>query len=234
MTPLVAALGGLAGAVCGAALPAVVARIPDRRPAEDEPASPPYRVLAAKPRLRPALALTTAATWALVVWARRESPADLPAFLLVATLGVAMAYVDVRIHRLPDRLTATSFGGGVVLLTGAAAITGDWGDLGRALLGAAATTAFYLALAVARPADLGLGDVKLAATVGLLLGWVGWSTVVSGTLLAFVLGGVAGLGLIAAGRAGRRTAIPFGPPMLAGALLAVLWSRPLVDAYLSR
>jgi leader peptidase (prepilin peptidase)/N-methyltransferase len=233
MTPLAAAVG-VVGALCGAALPAVVARIPDRPPVQDEPAIPPYRVLAAAPRLRPVLALTTATAWGLVAWARWESPADLPAYLLVATLGVAMAYVDLRIHRLPDRLTAAAFGGGTVLLTAAATTTGQWGSLGRALLGAAATTAFYLVLALARPADLGLGDVKLAATVGLVLGWVGWSAVVTGTLLAFVLGGLTGLVLMAAGRAGRRTAIPFGPPMLAGALLAVLWSRPLVDAYLGR
>jgi leader peptidase (prepilin peptidase)/N-methyltransferase len=85
-----------------------------------------------------------------------------------------------------------------------------------------------------RPADLGLGDVKLAAVVGLVTGWLGWGIAVVAAFLGFLLGGLAGVALVLAGRAGRRTAIPFGPFMLAGALVAVAQGGTLVDAYLGR
>jgi leader peptidase (prepilin peptidase)/N-methyltransferase len=89
-------------------------------------------------------------------------------------------------------------------------------------------------LAWVRPADLGLGDVKLAGVLGLVLGWQGWGVVVVGAFLGFLLGGLAGIGLMLAGRADRRTAIPFGPLLLFGALVAVAWGGPLVDAYVGR
>ncbi len=90
----------------------------------------------------------------------------------------------------------------------------------------------YLALAMLYPAGLGLGDVKLAAALGLYLGWLGWSYPVVGTVAAFLVGGVVSLALLASGRAGRRTAVPFGPPMLLGALAAVLWAEPVTAWYL--
>ncbi|TDE09438.1 prepilin peptidase [Jiangella asiatica] len=215
----------LAGMLAGGALPQAIARIPDRppveEPADDDPPTP-YRVLAAAPRLALWLALATAAVWALLAVARRDSAADLPAYLTVGALGVAMAYVDLREHLLPDWLTYSALAAGAALLTVAAVATQEWGAYGRAWAGAAACLAFYLFLALLRPADLGLGDVKLAAVVGLLLGWAGWSTLVLGVFLGFLVGGVIGIVLMTAGRAGRRTSLPFGPPMLIGALLAVL------------
>lgn len=210
-----------AGLVVGALLPTAIARIPDRAPAGDSPPPTPYRELAAAPRLSWWLAVATALVWALLAVARDDSRADLPAYLVVGALGVAMAYVDLREHLLPDWLTYTSLAAAAALLTGAAVATQDWSAYGRAWAGAAACLVFYLLLALLRPADLGLGDVKLAAVLGLLLGWVGWYTVVLGVFLGFLVGGVIGMVLLAAGR-GRRTALPFGPPMLMGALAAVL------------
>ncbi|RIQ18386.1 prepilin peptidase [Jiangella rhizosphaerae] len=190
------------------------------------PATPiPYRDLAAAPRLAAWLAVATAAVWALLALARdgaAGAPEDLPAYLVVGLLGVAMAYVDLRTQLLPDWLTLTAFGAAGAWLTVAAALTGDWGAYGRAWAAAGACLAFYLLLALLRPADLGLGDVKLSASLGLLLGWAGWTTVASGVFLAFLAGGVIGIVLLVAGRAGRRTTLPFGPPMLLGALAALL------------
>jgi leader peptidase (prepilin peptidase)/N-methyltransferase len=57
---------------------------------------------------------------------------------------------------------------------------------------------------------------------------------VVGAFLGFLAGGLTGVGLMLAGRAGRRSSIPFGPFMLLGALVAVAWGRPLVDAYVGR
>jgi leader peptidase (prepilin peptidase)/N-methyltransferase len=79
---------------------------------------------------------------------------------------------------------------------------------------------------------MGFGDVKLAGVLGLYLGWLGWAEVVAGGFLGFLLGGVIGLGLMAVRRADRKSQIPFGPFMLAGALVAILWGGALADLYL--
>jgi leader peptidase (prepilin peptidase)/N-methyltransferase len=95
----------------------------------------------------------------------------------------------------------------------------------------AALYGFYFALAFVYPAGMGFGDVKLAGVLGLLLGWLGWGALVVGAFFGFVLGGVVGAALMFARRAGRRTAIPFGPFMLAGAFLAVLYGHTIAHAY---
>jgi leader peptidase (prepilin peptidase)/N-methyltransferase len=91
---------------------------------------------------------------------------------------------------------------------------------------------FYFVLAFIYPAGMGFGDVKLAGVLGLYLGWLGWAELVSGAFLGFLYGGVIGLGLMAVRRAGRKSKIPFGPFMLAGAYTAILWGGALADLYL--
>jgi leader peptidase (prepilin peptidase)/N-methyltransferase len=226
-------VGAGLGLVVGALLPSLIAALPDREPEPDERARTSYRVLATAPRLRPVLAVATAATWA-VLSASLGWDAELPAYLVVAALALAMGYVDVREHRLPDPLIAGALAAGGVLLAVAATFTGEWTAYGRAWLVAAVLFAAYLGLAVLRPADLGMGDVKLAGVLGLMLGWLGWSTAVLGAFLGFLFGGVTGVLLILAGHADRKTAIPFGPFMLLGALVAIVAGGPLLDAYLGR
>jgi leader peptidase (prepilin peptidase)/N-methyltransferase len=228
----VAVITGL-GLVVGTALPALLAILPDRVPEAGEPVRTPYRVLASAPRLRPMLAAATGLTWTILTVTVGWAP-ELPAYLWVGAIAVAMAYIDVREHRLPDPLSAAALVGGASLLAGAAAVTGGWGAYGRAWIAAAAMFAAFLALALLRPADLGLGDVKLASVLGLVLGWQGWGAIVVGAFLGFLFGGLTGACLMLAGRAGRRSSIPFGPFMMLGALAALAWGRPLVDAYVGR
>jgi leader peptidase (prepilin peptidase)/N-methyltransferase len=90
---------------------------------------------------------------------------------------------------------------------------------------------FYLGLALLYRGGMGYGDVKLAGLLGLYLGWLGWSSVWIGTFAGFGLGGLAGLTLMLTRGASRRTAIPFGPAMLAGALLALFVSGPIAAWY---
>lgn len=247
------AIGGVAafaGAVVGALLPRLIAAIPDRVPtadgsgnsgaaasvAADDAVDPahaaitPYRTLAAAPYLSWYLAGVTAVLWGLL--AADGWRASLPAALLVAGLGVAMAYIDIREHRLPDRLTYPAFAGAALALAIAAVVTGDWSSYGRALAAAAVLTVVFLALALIRPGELGLGDVKLAASLGLLLGWIGWGHLVLGTFLSFAYGGIYSAVLLVLRRAGRRTAIPFGPFLLAGTLTAIAWGEAILEAYL--
>jgi leader peptidase (prepilin peptidase)/N-methyltransferase len=157
---------------------------------------------------------------------------ELPAFLYLAAITVALTLIDLDVKRLPNAIVLPSYVVGLVLLGGAAAITGEWEALLRAGLGMVAMFAFFFVLALIYPAGMGFGDVKLAGVLGLYLGWLGWGELVIGGFLGFLLGGVVGMGLMVVRKAGRKTAIPFGPFMLIGALLSVVVAVPLTDLYL--
>jgi leader peptidase (prepilin peptidase)/N-methyltransferase len=189
----------------------------------DAPISPRY----------PLVEAGTALVFAVLA-ARIGFEPELPAFLYLGAIGVALALIDLDVKRLPNAIVLPSYGVAGVLL-GAAAVFGD--DLGgylRAALGMAALFGLYFALALVYPAGMGFGDVKLAGLLGLYLGWLGWGEVVSGGFLGFLFGGVVGGGLMVARRAGRKSQIPFGPFMLAGAFAAILWGGALADLYLDR
>ncbi|WP_324652109.1 A24 family peptidase [Georgenia sp. H159] len=145
---------------------------------------------------------------------------DLPAAVLLAVVGVLLAAEDLATHRLPNALLAPTAGALSVLLVVAALVTGAWPDLVRAAVAAVGCGLGYLVLALLRPTGLGMGDVKLGALLGLWLGWLGWEAVLLGVLAGFVLGGLAGVLLMAVGRASRTTAIAFGPWLLLGAAVA--------------
>ena len=174
--------------------------------------------------------LFAAVTVATLVWA---SPWVLPANLYLTAIAVALTLIDLEHHRLPDAIVLPSYVVSAALLLLAAAGTGEWGALLRAGIAMAALYGLYFVLAVAKPGGMGFGDVKLAGVLGLHLGFAGWSAVAVGTFSAFLLGGLVGVALIALKRAGRRTAIPFGPFMLAGAGVGLAVGGPLVAAYLA-
>ena len=85
----------------------------------------------------------------------------------------------------------------------------------------------YLVLALISPSGLGMGDVKLAGLLGIVLGWYGWEQVLAGTIAAFVLGGLAAVVLLVTARADRRTHLAFGPWMIAGAVVGLVWGSAL-------
>jgi leader peptidase (prepilin peptidase)/N-methyltransferase len=179
--------------------------------------------------------LVEAATAALfvAVAARIGLTPALPAYLYLAAIAVALAMIDFDVRRLPDPIVLPSYLVGAALLTPAVVAGGDWRPGARALLAAALLWSFYFGITLLYPGGMGFGDVKLAGVLGLYLGWLGWGAVVVGTFAGFLLGGVVGAGLLLARRAGRRSAIPFGPYMLAGALAALFVAAPVADWYLS-
>ncbi len=146
---------------------------------------------------------------------------ELPAFLLLAVVGVLLTLVDLQHRLLPNRVVLPALVAGTVLLLLPGLADGAWVALLRAVLGAAALFAVYLVLALLSSGGLGMGDVKLAALLGLYLGWLGWAALVLGALAGFVVQAVVAVGLLAARRIGLRGELPFGPAMLAGAALVI-------------
>lgn len=165
---------------------------------------------------------TTLAQWAV-----------LAAFLWFAAAGVVLTVIDLDVRRLPHAITGTTLVVCAVLLGVASVLAGDAAPLIRALAGAAGLYAFYALLRLIRPDGMGGGDVRLAAVIGLMLGWLGWGPLLVGAFAAFVLGGVFGVALLARGRAHRRTAIPFGPWIVVGAWVGVVAGDALGRSYLA-
>ncbi|NEA68171.1 A24 family peptidase [Streptomyces sp. SID12488] len=169
----------------------------------------------------PLLALATGLVCAALATATGTRP-ELGAWLLLAPVGVLLAVVDFRVQRLPDPLTLPLAAAALVLLGVAALLPEHAGDWPTALLGALVLAGVYFVLFLISPDGMGFGDVKLALGLGAVLGWYGWGSVVLGTFAGFLFGGVYGIPLVIARRIGRRTSIPFGPFLIAGAFVGLL------------
>lgn len=155
-----------------------------------------------------------------------------PAYLFFTGIGIALTVIDIDCKRLPNFLVLPSYPVVFLCLTAASAILGDWPALVRAAIGAAALFGFYLLLALIHPAGMGFGDVKLAGVVGAVLAFLSYGTLLAGAILAFVLAAIVGVVVLATRRGRLGTTIPFGPYMLAAALVAILAADPLARAYL--
>ena len=142
--------------------------------------------------------------------------------VVLAVATVPLIVIDVREHRLPNRITLPLIPAMAVALLIASWGAQAWERMPRALLGGLALLLVYFVLHLVYPAGLGMGDVKLAPSLGLLLAWLSWDAVLWGTFLAFLLSALVGLLLILVRRATMKTAIAFGPFMLVGAWLAAL------------
>jgi leader peptidase (prepilin peptidase) / N-methyltransferase len=208
---VLAVLLGVVGLVVGAIVDRVAARFPWTEPPVDRRSA----------SRTAAVSGTTGVLFALV-GLRFGGSWELPAFLAVSAGGMLLALIDLRHRLLPDRVVLPSLGIGLVLLAVAALGEGGWPSLGRAVLGALVLFAAFLVLALISPASLGMGDVKLAALLGLYLGWLGWTAVVWGAAAGFVVQALLALALLAARRIGLKGELPFGPAMLLGAALAVM------------
>jgi leader peptidase (prepilin peptidase)/N-methyltransferase len=140
----------------------------------------------------------------------------------VAALGVALVFVDLAVHRLPDQLTYAAAVGALALLAVGALVGGEPGRVVGAALGGLGLAGFYFGLVLLYPAGMGLGDVKLALSLGTVLGWFGWVMVVFGGAAGFLLAGLTATVLLALRRVGRKSQLAHGPFMLLGTLLTLL------------
>ncbi|WP_257980896.1 A24 family peptidase [Streptomyces sp. CB02959] len=132
----------------------------------------------------------------------------------IAFLGAALLLVDSAVQLLPDVLTVPAAVGTLVLLAGAAA-EGEPGSLLRAVAVAVAAGVLFTAFALG---GMGLGDAKLAVSLGALLGWRSWQAAWAGLVLAFALGAVCALVLLVVQRRSRKSTLAFGPALIIGTL----------------
>jgi prepilin signal peptidase PulO-like enzyme (type II secretory pathway) len=157
------------------------------------------------------------------LWLRLQASPLLPALCYLAAVGVPLAFIDARHKRLPDLLTLPSYPLALALLAVAAPFVHSGGrHLVYGLIGMAAVWLFFVLQSFVYPNGIGWGDVKLSGLIGLYLGWFGAGTLLAGLIGGYLLAAVTGIGLIAARRANRKSQIPFGPFMIAGALAVLL------------
>lgn len=144
-------------------------------------------------------------------------------FALVVFLfqGVRLSVIDIREHRLPDRIVLPLYlwvGIPIFLIF---ILSDDFWHARQSTYSAVFLMGSYWILRKASRNALGLGDVKLAGIIGLICGFVAPLNIIWATLIAFVLGGLVSVALVATRKAHAKTHIPFGPFMLIGATIAL-------------
>ena len=176
---------------------------------------------------RPRLAIVMGAVLIVVegafLW-RLGVHAQLAPYLCFGLVGVVLAEFDLSARRIPNRIVLPSIVLELALFAVASDVDRHWYLLARSVIAAAlfATFLFVLGLAYRHRGGVGGGDVKVAALIGLVLGWLGWTFVFTGVLLAFLLQLGAGQILRMSHRLQRGEAVPMGPFLFAGAVLAIL------------
>lgn len=155
------------------------------------------------------------------------------AFNYLAAISIALALIDLDHHRLPNAIVLPAYVVGIVLLGLASVLAGDYPALIRAAIGMVALFVGYLVVALVYPGGMGFGDVKLAGVLGLFLAWCGWGQLAVGVFAAFALGGIFSIALMITRRANRKSAIPFGPWMIVGAWVGIMFGAHIWTSYLA-
>ncbi len=170
----------------------------------------------------PAVELVTAATFVVLGLKLGREAALWPA-LALAVILVAAAATDLEQRIIPNRLMAAGAVLAIVLWT-----TADPSRIPENLIAGAGAGGFLLIAAVAYPAGMGMGDVKLAGVMGLFLG----KLVGPALFIGFAAGALVGIALVAVhGPAARKQGVPFAPFLAAGGILALLFGTGLIDWY---
>jgi len=157
----------------------------------------------------------------LVLW---DEPWEVALGLVFVTVLMTVTLTDLELRIIPNKVLIVA-----AILAVAIAAAGDPGSLPERAIAAAAAGGLLFAAALAYPRGMGLGDVKLAATMGLFLG----RNVAPAILVALLSGSLVGLAMIARhGASARKQAIPFGPFLALGGVVGLLLGDQMVNWYL--
>ena len=154
------------------------------------------------------------------ITARVPITVAVPAFWFFGNLGICLAIIDVRHHRLPHVLTGGMTAVSLLCFTSATVINGNMSPLLRAILASLVAASLLLTIALTFPGQLGLGDVALAGAMMLNLGWLSLATAVSGLLIGLAIQAV--IGMVARARKPRIGAIAMGPAFIVGWFIALM------------
>ena len=157
-----------------------------------------------------------------------------PAFCVLAATLTVQTWIDLRTQRLPREITFTGMILGGVGLVIAALVRDEPERIWMAALGAASAVALRGAIYLASTGGMGFGDVILAPLLGMFLGWLNPGIVAPGLFFGFIAGAVVGVAMMAFNKAGRQTAVPFGPFLALGTVVAVFVGQHFVDLVLAR
>ena len=166
-----------------------------------------------------------------VMAARFGQHLETAAFVVLVGALMALSVIDLRTRRLPRQLIYFAGALGAPLLVAAALLAHEPQRIWWAAVGGSGALVFFLALYFGWSGGMGDGDVRLAGLLGMYLGWIGLMHVPIGLFLGFLAGAVVGVAAMAKG-GDRKTAVPFGPFMAVGALIAMVWGHPIVNLWL--
>lgn len=151
------------------------------------------------------------------------------AFCVMGAALVALVWIDLREFRLPREITYTAMAISAVVLVIAGFVNDEPERIWQAAFGAGIALVIMGGIYLASRGGMGDGDVRLAPLLGMHMGWLNPGIVPIGLFFGFLLGAVVGVAAMAFGSAGRKTAVPFGPFLAAGTVLAVFIGQNAVD-----
>lgn len=179
------------------------------------------------------LEVSTSVLFALTAWEFGATWVTAAYCVLMAGL-IALSWIDLQIKRLPREITYTTMIIGAPLLCVAALTEDEPRRMWMMLVGAGLALALMMLIYLLSRGGMGDGDVRLSPLLGLYLGWLNPGLVFVGLFFGFVIGAIVGIVLLIAKRAGRKTALPFGPFLAAGTVIAVFIGQDYLNTVLVR
>ena len=158
----------------------------------------------------------------------------LPAYCVLAVGLVGLSWIDLKTKRLPRQIIYITAAVGIPLLCIAALARHEPRRMWTMLLAATIELAFMGIVYIASRGGMGDGDVRLSPLLGAYLGWLNPGFVAVGLFFGFLSGAIVGVSMMATGKAGRKTAVPFGPFLALGTIVAIFVGQPVIDAFMRR
>ena len=234
-------IGLVACGLLGLLVPRLIAAVPEPAPKEPaaepaadsapEPAKEPYADIAAHHGLTWRSGAISGLSGAVVGW---TTGLDWPLVWLVplVPIAVALSTIDWHTRLLPRLIVIPATLASILAVVAVGLATDQREELVRALIAMVAVRSFFWVLWFVRSAGMGFGDVRLAAPVGLVLGWVGWGALAVGVWIGFIIFALPGLALavVKRDRSLLKKPFPYGPFMVVGALVGLVWGPPIAAA----